>query len=142
MTHRQQDGRLNSVLYVPCSLVQLARVVVVCVMLVGVLGVMVVILIGRHSVGEILVAIFKVTFCIWRCTLQKVRRSIWNSQSPYLVDHGATPRPIDTANQDCAVRMTVDALAFGRHGGQSWNGRCHVSPPASQGLAHTARTAP
>ena len=33
----------------------------------------------------------------------------------YLVDHGATPRPIDTAILDCAVHMTVDAFALGRH---------------------------
>ena len=57
----------------PCSLVQLARVVVVRV-IVDVLGVMDVVLIGRHTVGAILVAIFIVIFCSWRCTLYTPRR--------------------------------------------------------------------
>ena len=77
MTHHQQEERrLNSALYVPCSLVQLARVVVVRVILVDV-GVMVVVLIGRHTVdvvGAVHVAIFIVIFCIWRCTLYTPRR--------------------------------------------------------------------
>ena len=52
-------------LYVPCSLVQLARVVVCVRFLVDVIGVMVVVLIGRHTVdvvGAVLVAIFVVIF--------------------------------------------------------------------------------
>ena len=56
----------------PCSLVQFARVVVVRVILVDEIGVIVVVLIGRHTVdvvGAVLVAIFVVIFCNWRCTL-------------------------------------------------------------------------
>ena len=56
-------------LYVPCSLVQLARVVVCVLVLVDVICVMVVVLIARHTVGAVLVAIFVVIFCNWRCTL-------------------------------------------------------------------------
>ena len=48
----RQERRLNSALYVPCSLVQLARVVVVRVILVDVIGVMVVVLIGRLDVVQ------------------------------------------------------------------------------------------
>ena len=61
----------------PCSLVQLARVVVCVRVLVDVLCVMVVVLIGRHTVsvvGAVLVAIFVVIFCNWRCTLYTSRR--------------------------------------------------------------------
>ena len=61
------DG--DCALYVPCSLVQLARVVVCVRVLVDVLCVMIVVLIGRHTVGAVLVAIFVVVFCNWRCTL-------------------------------------------------------------------------
>ena len=62
MTNHQDRRRLNSALYVPCSLVQLARVVVCVRVLVDVTGVMVVVLIGRHTVSAILVAIFVVIF--------------------------------------------------------------------------------
>ena len=68
-----QDG--DCALYVPCSLVQLARVVVCVCVLVDVLCVMVVVLIGRHTVGvvgAVLVAIFVVIFCNWRCTLYRL----------------------------------------------------------------------
>ena len=56
----------------PCSLVQLERVVVCVRVLVDVLCVMIVVLIGRDTVdvvGAVLVAIFVVIFCNWRCTL-------------------------------------------------------------------------
>ena len=58
----------------PCSLVQLARVVVCVRVLVDVIGVMVNVLIGRHTVdvvSAVLVAMFVVIFCNWRCTLYK-----------------------------------------------------------------------
>ena len=51
-----------------CSLVQFARIVIVRVIVDGVLGVTVV-LIGHDEVLDIDVAIFKVIFCNWRCTL-------------------------------------------------------------------------
>ena len=66
----RQETRLNSALL--CSLVQIARVVIVRVILVGVLGVMIVVLIGHDEVlvnVVIYVAIFVVIFCHWRCTL-------------------------------------------------------------------------
>ena len=69
MTNHQDRRRLNSAVYVPCSLVQLARVVVCVRVLVDVLCVMIVVLIGRHTVGAIFVAIFVVIFCNWRYTL-------------------------------------------------------------------------
>ena len=56
-----------------CSLVQFARIVIVRVILVGVLGVMIVVLIGLDEVLVIYVAIFVVIFCIWRCTLYRRR---------------------------------------------------------------------
>ena len=61
----------------PCPLVQLARVVDCVRVLVDVLCVMIVVLIGRHTVdvvGAVLVAIFVVIFCNWRCTLYTPRR--------------------------------------------------------------------
>ena len=64
-TISKTDG--DCALYVPCSLFQLARVVV-CV-LVDVVCVIIVILIAHHAVGAVLVAIFVVIFCNWRCTL-------------------------------------------------------------------------
>ena len=71
-TSSEQERRLNSALYVPCPLVQLARVVVCVRVLVDVLCVMIVVLIGHdevRAVGAVLVAIFVVIFCNWRCTL-------------------------------------------------------------------------
>ena len=73
-TSSGQERQLNSALYVPCSLVQLARVVVCVRVLVDVIGVIVDVLIGRHSCCTIHVAIFVVVFCNWRCTLYTSRR--------------------------------------------------------------------
>ena len=56
----------------------------------------------------------------------------------HLVDHGSTPRPIDAAVQSCAVHMTVDLFELGRHGESLGTVDAHVTPPTSQGLAHTA----
>ena len=73
-TISKTDG--DCALYVPCSLVQLARVVVCVRVLVDVIGVMVVVLIGRDTVdvvGAVLVAIFVVIFYNWRCTLYNSR---------------------------------------------------------------------
>ena len=57
-----------------CSLVQVALVVLVRVIRVGVLDVMIVVLIGHDEVLVIYVAIFVVIFCNWRCTLYTSRR--------------------------------------------------------------------
>ena len=54
------------------------------------------------------------------------------------MDHGVAPRSVDTATEDCAVHMTVDAFTFGRRGDCLGTVDVLVSPPASQGLAHTA----
>ena len=68
------DG--DCALYVPCSLVQLERVVVCVRVLVDVLCVMIVVLIGHYAVGAVLVAIFVVIFCNWRCTLYTSRTHV------------------------------------------------------------------
>ena len=73
-TSSEQERRLDSALYVPCSLMQLARVVVCVLVLVGVLGVMIVVLIGHRKYCTIHVAIFVVIFCNWRCSLYTTRR--------------------------------------------------------------------
>ena len=59
---------------------QVARVVLVHVIVDGVLGVMIVVLIGLDEVLVIVVihvAIFVVIFCIWRCTLYR-----WSKHDP------------------------------------------------------------
>ena len=66
-TGKTTDGALL------CSLVQLARVVIVRVIVDGVLGVTVDVHIGHDVVLVIDVAIFVVIFCIWRCTLYSSR---------------------------------------------------------------------
>ena len=62
----------------PCSLVQLAHVVVVRVILVDVICVMLVVLIARvdvvRAVDTVFVAIFVAIFCSGRCTLYTPRR--------------------------------------------------------------------
>ena len=71
-TISKTDG--DCALYVPCSLVQLARVVVCVRVLVDVICVTIVVLIARidvDAVGTVLVAIFVVIFCNWRCTLYR-----------------------------------------------------------------------
>ena len=50
---------------------QIVRVVIVRVILVGVLCVIIVVLIGHDEVLVIYVAIFVVIFCNWRCTLYR-----------------------------------------------------------------------
>ena len=57
---------------------QLARVVICVRVLVDVVCVMIVVLIARvdvvHAVDTVLVAIFVIIFCKWRCTLYTSRR--------------------------------------------------------------------
>ncbi len=59
---QHQERRRNSALFVPCSQVQLARVVVCVLVLVDVVCVMIVVLIARvdvvHAVDTVFVAIF------------------------------------------------------------------------------------
>ena len=69
-----KTGNTNGALL--CSLVQIVRVVIVRVILVGVRGVTVV-HIGHDEVLVVVlkyVAIFVVIFCNWRCTLYTSRR--------------------------------------------------------------------
>ena len=58
--------------------------------------------------------------------------------SPYLVDHGATPRPLDTAIQDCPVYMTVDTHTLDFHGDSLRTVDVFMTSPASRCLTHTA----
>ena len=57
----------------PCSLVQIVRVVIVRFIVDGVLGVTIVVLTGHDEVLVIYVAIFVVIYCNWRCTLYMMR---------------------------------------------------------------------
>ena len=79
------DG--DCALYVPCSLVQLARVVVCVLVLVDVVCVMIVVLIAHHAVSAVLVAIFVVIFCNWRCTLYTPPSVTVNCVDCYRNDH-------------------------------------------------------
>ena len=74
VTRHQEVYDEDYALYVPCSRVQLARVAVRVLVLVDVVCVIVMlVLIARvdvvHAVDTVLVAIFVVIFCNWRCTL-------------------------------------------------------------------------
>ena len=66
-------GVQNCALYVPCSQVQLARVVVRVLVLVDVVCVMLV-LIARVDVVHAADTVFVAIFCSWRCTLYTPRR--------------------------------------------------------------------
>ena len=59
----------------------------------------------------------------------------------YFVDHGSTPGPVSAAIQDCAVHMAVDALTLGRHWDCLSTVDAFLTPPTSQGLAHSALAA-
>ena len=64
-----QDG--DCALYVPCSQVQLARVVVCVIVLVVVICVMIVVLIAHVDVVHAVDTVFAAIFCSGRCTLYK-----------------------------------------------------------------------
>ena len=66
-----QDG--DCALYVPCSQVQLARVVVCVLVLDDVFCVMLVVLIARVDVVHAVDTIFVAIFCSGRCTLYTMR---------------------------------------------------------------------
>ena len=74
MTRHQDKEDEDCALHVPCSQVQLARVVVCVLVLVDVVCVIIVVLIAHvdvvHAVGTVFVAIF----CSGRCTLYTLRR--------------------------------------------------------------------
>ena len=75
-TISKTDG--DCALHVSCSLVQLARVVVCVLVLVVVLCVMIVVLNAHmdvvHAEDIVLVTIFVMIFCNWKCTLYTFRR--------------------------------------------------------------------
>ena len=73
---RYQDKKDNEdyALYVPCSQVLLARVVVCVLVLVDVVCVMLVVLIARVDVVRAVDTVFVAIFCSWRCTLNTSRR--------------------------------------------------------------------
>ena len=66
---QHQERRRNSALYVPCSQVQLARVVVRVLVLVDVVCVMLVVLIAHVDVVRAADTVFVATFCSGTCTL-------------------------------------------------------------------------
>ena len=66
-TDIKKDG--DCALYVPCSQVQLARVVVFVIVLVDVVCVMLVVLIALMDVVHAVDTVFVAIFCNWRCTL-------------------------------------------------------------------------
>ena len=68
------------------SLMQVARVVIVHVILIDVVGVIVV-LIGHDEVLVIYVAIFVVIFCNWRCTLYTPQSVTVNCVECYRYNH-------------------------------------------------------
>ena len=71
-TTSRQDG--DCALYVPCSQVQLARVVVCVIVLVDVVCVMIVVLIAHVDVVRAVDTVFVAIFCSGRCTLYTPRR--------------------------------------------------------------------
>ena len=64
------DG--DCALYVPCSQVQLARVVVCVIVLVDVVCVMIVVLIAHVDVVRAVDTVFVPIFCSGRCTLYSI----------------------------------------------------------------------
>ena len=71
-TDIKKDG--DCALYVPCSQVQLARVVVCVIVLVDVVCVMLVVLIALKNLVHAVDTVFVAIFCNWRCTLYSSSR--------------------------------------------------------------------
>ena len=69
MTRHQEVYNEDCALYVLCSQVQLARVVVRVLVLVDVICVMLVVLIARVDVVHAVDTVFVAIFYSWRCTL-------------------------------------------------------------------------
>ena len=69
MTQHQDKKDGDCALYVPCSQVQLARVVVRVLVLVDVIYVIIVVLIVHVDVVHAVDTVFVAIFCSWRCTL-------------------------------------------------------------------------
>ena len=73
MTRHQEVYKEDCALHVPCSQVQLARVVVRVLVLVDVVCVMIVVIIAHVDVVAVY-TVFVAIFCSWRCTLYTPRR--------------------------------------------------------------------
>ena len=73
MTRHQEVYNEDCALYVPCSQVQLARVVVRVLVLVDVVCVMLVVLIAHVDVVHAVDTVFVAIFCSGRCTLYMLR---------------------------------------------------------------------
>ena len=73
MTQHQEVYNEDCALYVPCSQVQLARVVVRALVLVDVVCVMLVVLIAHVDVVRAVDTVFVAIFCSGRCTLYTTR---------------------------------------------------------------------
>ena len=74
MTQHQDKKDGDCALYVPCSQVQFARVVVRVLVLVDVVCVMIVVLIAPVDVVRAVDTVFVAIFCTGRCTLYTPRR--------------------------------------------------------------------
>ena len=75
MTQHQEVYNEDCALYVPCSQVQLARVVVRVLVLVDVICVMLVVLIAHVDVVRGVDTVFVAIFCSGRCTLCSTGRT-------------------------------------------------------------------
>ena len=86
---------------------QIARVVIVRVIVDGVLGVTIVVLIGHDEVLVIYVAIFVVIFCNWRCTLYSVGAVCVQDFRGCVQNLGALPdSPLRTSLSRLSLRRT------------------------------------
>ena len=84
-TDIKKDG--DCALYVPCSQVQLARVVVCVLVLVDVVCVMIVVLIAHVDVVHAVDTVFVAIFCSGRCTLYTPPSVTVNCVNCYRNDH-------------------------------------------------------
>ena len=74
VSRHQEVCNEDCALYVLCSQVQLARVVVRVLVLIDVVCVMLVVLIAHVDVVHAVDTVFVAIFCSWRCTLYTPRR--------------------------------------------------------------------
>ena len=97
MTRHQEVYNEDCALYVPCSQVQLARVVVRVLVLVDVICVMLVVLIAHVDVVRAVETVFVAIFCSWRCTLYKKT---------------AHEEPVRRCTRSCGVNFTTAPDSF------------------------------
>ena len=87
VTQHQKVYYEDCALYVPCSQVQLAHVVVRVLVLVDVVCVMLVVLIAHVDVVHAVDTVFVAIFCDWRCTLYTPPSVTVNCVDCYRNDH-------------------------------------------------------